>query len=50
MRRTVIREWSLIKGSWAGGATKREGGGHVKFFPYKKGGAQKGFEMGDPAF
>ena len=31
-----IRDWSSITGR--GGATKREGGGHVKFNPYKKGG------------
>ena len=24
-----------------GGATKREGGGHVKFYPYEKGGRKK---------
>ena len=24
-----------------GGATKREGGGHTKFYPYEKGGAEK---------
>ena len=35
-----IRDWSLITGK--GGATKREGGGHVKFYPYEKGG-QKTF-------
>ena len=26
-----------------GGATKREGGGHVKFYPYEKGGGRKSF-------
>ena len=31
----IIRDWSLITGR--GGATKREGG-HVKFYPYEKGG------------
>ena len=32
-----VRDWSVITGR--GGATKREGGGgHVKFYPYKKGG------------
>ena len=30
------RDWSLITGK-GGGATKREGG-HVKFYPYEKGG------------
>ena len=34
---TPIRDWSLITGR-GGGATKREGGGHVKFYPYEKGG------------
>ena len=24
-----------------GGATEREGGGHVKFYPYEKGGCKK---------
>ena len=36
---TLVRDWSLIKGR--GGATKREGGGHVKFYPYEKGGRKK---------
>ena len=37
----TIRDWSLITGR---GATKQEGGGHVKFYPYKKGGgAEKCF-------
>ena len=31
----ILRDWSLITGR--GGATKREGG-HVKFYPYEKGG------------
>ena len=32
------RVWSLIMGRGGGGATKREwGGGHMKFYPYKKG-------------
>ena len=35
-----VRDWSLITGS-GGGATKREGGGHVKFYPYEKRGAGK---------
>ena len=33
-----LRDWSLITGR--GGATKREGG-HVKFYPYEKGGQKK---------
>ena len=33
----ILRGWSLITGR--GGATKREGG-HVKFYPYEKGGAE----------
>ena len=36
-----FRDWSLITGR-GGGATKREGG-HVKFYPYEKGG-QKNFK------
>ena len=32
-----LRDWSLITGR--GGATKREGG-HVKFYPYEKGGGK----------
>ena len=34
-----LRDWSLITGR--GGATKQEGGGHVKFYPYEKGGVEK---------
>ena len=33
----VFRDWSLIRGR-GGGATKREGGGYVKFFPWEGGG------------
>ena len=34
---TNIRDWSLITGKGGGGgATQREGGGHLKFYPYKK--------------
>ena len=36
----MVRDWSLITGR--GGATKREGG-HVKFYPYEKGGSGKSF-------
>ena len=40
-----FRDWSLITGR-GGGATKREGGGgHVKFYPYEKGGAEKVLAM-----
>ena len=35
-----VRDWSLIIGR-GGGATKQEGGGHVKFYPYEKGGGRK---------
>ena len=31
------RDWSLFMG---GGGTKREGGGHVKCYPYEKGGGK----------
>ena len=30
----LLRDWPLIMGR---GATKQEGGGHVKLYPYKKG-------------
>ena len=36
----LFSDWSLITGR-GGGATKREGGGHVKFYPYEKGGRKK---------
>ena len=32
---TRVRDWSLITGR---GGYKTGGGGHVKFYPYKKGG------------
>ena len=39
--RAVLRDWSLITGrGGGGGATKREGGGHVKFYPYERGGGR----------
>ena len=38
LRIVGLRDWSLITG--IGGATKREGGGHVKFYPYEKGGGE----------
>ena len=34
-RAANFRDWSLITRR---GATKQEGGGHVKFYPYEKGG------------
>ena len=34
-------DWSLITGKGEGGASKREGGGHVKFYPYEKRGWTK---------
>ena len=37
-----IRDWSLITRGEGGGATKRERGGHVKFYPYEKGGGGAG--------
>ena len=34
-----IKDWSLTTGRW--GATKREGGGgYLKFYPYRDGGAE----------
>ena len=33
---SLLRDWSLII-QRRGEATKREGGGHVKFYPYEKG-------------
>ena len=41
-KRMLLRNWSLITGR---GATKREGCGHVKFYPYEKGGAEKVLAM-----
>ena len=38
---SVVRDWSLITGRGGGGATKQEGGGHVKFYPNEKGGRTK---------
>ena len=38
-----VRDWSLITGR--GGGYKTEGGGHVKFYPYEKGGAEKVLAM-----
>ena len=37
MGKIHIRDWSLITGR-GGGATKQEGGWHVKFYSYEKGG------------
>ena len=41
--------WSGISlfAARGGGATKREGGGHVKFYPYGKGGGGKSFSHGE---
>ena len=36
----------MEKSGGGGGATKREGGGHAKFYPYEKGVAQRA-EGGD---
>ena len=36
---STVRDWSPITGR-GGGATKWEGG-HVKLYPYEKGGAEK---------
>ena len=36
---SVLRDWSLITGR--GGGYKMGGGGHVKFYPYEKGGRKK---------
>ena len=33
----------LVTNYGEGEATKREGGGHVKFYPYEKGGGRKSF-------
>ena len=38
LRNDVIREWSLITGR---GGLQNGRGGHVKFYPYEKGGAEK---------
>ena len=35
----VLRDWSLITGR--GGGYKTGGGGHVKFYPYEKGGPKR---------
>ena len=37
-----VRDWSLITGR-GGGYKTGGGGGHVKFYPYKKGGGRKKF-------
>ena len=36
---TQLRDWSLITGK--GGYKTGGGGGHVKFYPYEKGGREK---------
>ena len=38
-----VRDWSLITGR--GGYKTGGGGGHVKFYPYEKGGAEKVLSM-----
>ena len=38
-RKDISIDWSLITGR---GATKWEGGGHVKFYPYENGGGGGG--------
>ena len=40
MKEVSLRDWSLVTGR-GGGATKREGGGHVMFYPSEKGGRKK---------
>ena len=35
---SMLRDWSLITGG--GGGYKTGGGGHVKFYPYEKGGGK----------
>ena len=35
-----LRDWSLITGR-GGGLQNGRGGGHVKFYPYEKGGQKK---------
>ena len=41
VRRTFLRDWSLITGR--GGGLQNGRGGHVKFYPYEKGGGRKKF-------
>ena len=36
---TQVRDWSLITGR--GGLQNGRGGGHVKFYPYEKGGRKE---------
>ena len=45
--RGVIRDWSLITARLrgGGGGYKTGGGGHVKFYPYEKGGAENVLAM-----
>ena len=42
---TSLRDWSLIMGM--GGLQNGRGGGHVKFYPYEKGGGGKSFSHAD---
>ena len=39
----LVRDWSLITGR--GGGLQNGRGGHVKFYPYEKGGAEKVLAM-----
>ena len=40
----IIRDWSHITGRGGGGLQNgKGGGGHVKFYPYEKGGGGKSF-------
>ena len=37
----IVKDWSLITGRGWGLLQNRRGGGHVKFYPYEKGGRKK---------
>ena len=39
--RLTLRDWSLITGR--GGLQNGRGGGHMKFYPYEKGGRKQSF-------
>ena len=36
----VVRDWSLITGMGGGGGLQNRRGGHMKFYPYEKGGGK----------